>query len=145
MPAPTAGGATGLEPVTGKLEVKVGIADQKASVFEDERLRGLGLSYARRSVAWDVLRSPGEAADLDDWVNGARAMGARVLLTFARSSGNKGRTPPSAADFLRQFKAFRARYPSVKAYAAWNEANDCARARYMPPPRRATSSTGWRA
>ena len=52
-------------------------------------------------------------------------MGARVLLTFARSSGNKGRTPPSAADFLRQFKAFRARYPSVKAYATWNEANHC--------------------
>ena len=117
--------ATALKPVTGKLKVKVGIADQKASVFDDQRLRGLGLGYARRSVAWDALRSPGQAADLDAWVAGARSTGAEVLITFSRSSGRKGRTPPSADAFLTQFRRFRARYPAVKSYAAWNEANHC--------------------
>ena len=40
--------------------LKAGISDQKHEAFADARLRGLGLGYARRSVAWDVLRSPGE-------------------------------------------------------------------------------------
>ena len=121
----SAAGAAGLKPVTGQLKVKVGIADQKASVFEDQRLRGLNLGYARRSVAWDVLRFPGPAADLDAWIAGARSMGAEVLVTFARSSGNKGRKPPTPTAYLKAFRGFRARYPAVKAYAAWNEANHC--------------------
>jgi hypothetical protein len=123
--APSAPAATALKPVTGKLKVKIGIADQKASIFDDERLRGLGLGYARRSVAWDALRDPGTAAELDRWVAGARAIGAEVLITFSRASGVKGRTPPSADAFLTQFRRFRHRYPAVKAYAAWNEANHC--------------------
>jgi len=125
LSGPSSAAAAGLKPLTGQLELKVGIADQKASVFDDERLRGLGLGYARRSVAWDALRSPGQAADLDAWVAGARSTGAEVLITFSRSSGRKGRTPPSADAFLTQFRRFRARYPAVKAYAAWNEANHC--------------------
>jgi hypothetical protein len=121
---PPAGAAT-VSPVTGKLKVKVGIADQKAVGFADPRLRGLGLGYARRSVAWDALKSAGETARLDAWIAGARSMGAQPLLTFARASGPSGRKPPTAAAFKTQFLRFHARYPDVKTYSAWNEANEC--------------------
>jgi hypothetical protein len=117
--------AAGLTSVTGPLKVKVGIADQKAGIFGDARLRALHLGYARRSVAWDTLRSPSATADLDAWVAGARAIGAEPLLTFARSSGRGGRKPPTPAAFLAQFLRFRARYPTITTYSAWNEANQC--------------------
>jgi hypothetical protein len=122
--ASTAGAAT-VTPVTGKLKVKVGIADQKPDGFADARLRGLGLRYARLSVAWDALKSVGETARLDAWVAGARSMGAEPLITFARPTGPSGRKPPTAAAFKTQFLRFHARYPDVKTYSAWNEANQC--------------------
>ena len=121
---PPAGGATVI-PVKGKLKVKVGIADQKPSGFADARLRGLGLRYARLSVAWDTLKTPGETARLDAWVAGARSMGAEPLITFARPTGPSGRKPPTAAAFKTQFLGFRARYPDIRTYSSWNEANQC--------------------
>jgi len=122
--APGASGA-GLRAVTGPLSVKVGIADQKASAFDDARLRGLGLRYARRSVAWDSLRSTRQTAEVDNWVAGAKAVGAEPLLTFSRSSGPRGRRPPTAAALTREFRRFRRRYPAIKTYSTWNEANQC--------------------
>lgn len=122
-----AGAAIKLKRVTGKLDVKVGIADQKAEVFDDERLRDLGLGYARRSVAWDALRHRDQRTALDDWVRGAELAGAEPLITFSRSRKVAGRRhrPPTAKQFLREFLRFRKRYPSLKTWASWNEANMC--------------------
>lgn len=122
-----AGAAIKLRPVTGELETKIGIADQKAEVFADERLHDLGFGYARRSVAWDALRHRDQREELDAWVAGAEAMGAEPLITFARSRRTTGRRyiPPTADQVLREFLRMRKRYPRVKTWAAWNEANMC--------------------
>ncbi len=123
----TAGAATKLTPVTGKLKTKIGIADQKAAVFDEQRLRDVGFGYARRSVAWDALRYADQRADLDAWVAGASLMGADPLITLARSRRTTGRVyrPPTGVQYLREFLRFRKRYPSVKTWSAWNEANMC--------------------
>jgi hypothetical protein len=121
--APSGAGAVGLRPVSGALKVKVGIADQKATTFDDQRLQGLGLGYARRSVAWDALRFSDQRADLDAWVEGVQRMGAEPLVTFARSRAR--RRPPGGTEFLLEFNRFHKRYPGVKTYSAWNEANHC--------------------
>lgn len=125
--APSGAGAAGLRPVTGPLKVKVGIADQKPTAFDDQRLHGLGLGYARRSVAWDALRFSDQRADLDAWVEGVQRMGAEPFITFARSRDRPGRRhrPPGGTEFLLEFNRFRKRYPDVKTYSAWNEANHC--------------------
>jgi hypothetical protein len=124
---PGAGAAGKLKSVTGKLTVKIGIADQKASVFDDERLRDLKIRYVRRSVAWDALHFADERAALDAWVDGAEAMGAEPLITFARSRKIAARQHrlPSGQQFLREFMRFRKRYPRVKTWSTWNEANQC--------------------
>jgi hypothetical protein len=121
------GAAIKLTPVTGKLKTKIGIADQKAEVFDDERLRGLGFGYSRRSVAWDALRHSEQRAELDDWVAGAGVMGADPMITLARSRKTTGRryVPPTGAQYLREFLRMRKRYPTVKTWATWNEANMC--------------------
>ncbi|MBW3654294.1 MAG: hypothetical protein KY433_12100, partial [Actinobacteria bacterium] len=122
-----AGAAIKLTPVSGKLKAKIGIGDQKAEVFDDERLRDLGFGYVRRSVAWNALRYADQRAELDDWVAGAQLMGAEPLITLARSRTTTGRTyrPPTAVQYLREFLRLRKRYPSVKTWSAWNEANMC--------------------
>lgn len=116
-----------LKPVTGTLTTKIGIADQKPSVFDDQRLRDLRLGYARRSVPWDALRHDDLRADLDAWVRGAQLMGAEPLITFSRSrTTSAGRhVLPSPTRFLGEFRRFRARYPGVRTWSTWNEANHC--------------------
>jgi hypothetical protein len=124
---PAGAGAAGLRPVTGPLKVKLGIADQKAATFDDERLHGLGIRYARRSVAWDALRFRDQRDELDAWVAGVQRMGAEPLITFARSRHREDRLNrlPGGTEFLGEFNRFRKRYPGVKTYSAWNEANHC--------------------
>lgn len=122
-----AGSAIELRPVSGKLETKIGIADQKPWVFGDERLADLGFGYTRRSVAWDALRYRDQREDLDAWVDGAESVGAEPLITLARSRRTIGRRyrPPTPAQILREFLRMRKRYPGVKTWSAWNEANMC--------------------
>jgi hypothetical protein len=123
----SSGAAIKLTPVTGKLNTKIGIADQKAEVFDDENLGEMGFGYARRSVAWDALRYADQRADLDAWVKGARLMEVEPLITLARSGKTTGRLyrPPTTAQYLREFLRLRKRYPKVKTWSAWNEANMC--------------------
>jgi hypothetical protein len=109
-----------------QLELKIGIAEQKAAVFDDVRLQALGVRYARRSVPWDALRFPEQAADLDAWVLGAQRTGAEPMITFARSRDAPRRhKPPGTNEFLVQFRRFRTRYPAIRVYSSWNEANEC--------------------
>ena len=125
LPAASAHAAD-LRPVTGATTAKIGIADQKASAFDDVRLRQLGIRQVRRSVPWDVLRFPDQAAELVRWIEGARTAGAEALITFARSRNEARRhSPPGPTEFLDEFRRFRARFPTVRNYVAWNEANHC--------------------
>jgi hypothetical protein len=127
LAAAGAGDAAQLRQVSGPLKVRIGIADQKAKAFDDARLQDLGVRYARRSVAWDALRFPDQVDDLDAWMAGVRLMGADPLITFARSRDRPGRRArvPGPTEYLQMFKRFRKRYPDVKTFSAWNEANSC--------------------
>jgi len=122
--AGTAAGSA--RPPADQLKTKIGIADQKPGVFDDERLGNLGVGYARHSVPWDALRFPEQVADLDAWVRGAQRIGAEPMITFSRSRDLPRRhKPPGSNEFLIQFRRFRARYPSIRTYSSWNEANHC--------------------
>ena len=104
--------------------VQLGIADQKADMFTDPRFLGLGLKTARRSVAWDTFQYDWQIADIEDWLNKARAAGVRPLITFARSRiQSKIHQVPTRAQWLAGFKAFRQRFPWVTDFVASNESN----------------------
>jgi hypothetical protein len=120
----TARGDTRLHPVKGALHVKVGIADQKDDVFGDDRFLDLGVRYARRSVSWDVTRDARLTAELDAWLQKARAARVEPLITFARSHREgRRRIQPTAAQYEREVRAFKRRWPWVKAFSSWNEVN----------------------
>lgn len=105
---------------------QVGIGDQKAHMFADPRFLSLGLSYARRAVAWDALDVGYQSADIGGWLRAARAARVSPLISFdhSRRDGHH-RILPTVKQFRHQFARFHARYPWVTDYATWNEANYC--------------------
>jgi hypothetical protein len=104
---------------------QVGLGDQKASVFSDPRLRGLGLRYARLIVPWDAATS--EPALVDQWLAAVAAAGMvpHVAFEHLRSDDCPGRNcvVPSQAQYGAAIRRFVARFPSVRTYTTWNEAN----------------------
>jgi hypothetical protein len=102
----------------------IGIADQKPDMFSDPRFLAGDIQFARRAVAWDALTSPTQTAQIDAWMNAARAAHVNPLLSFTNSSTNR-RELPTPERLLYEFRRFRARYPWVTDYATWNEANHC--------------------
>lgn len=102
----------------------VGIADQKAAMFDDPRFAALGLRTARVYVPYDVTTNRHQLELLDRWMAGAERKGIAPLVTLERSSDPRKRgRAPSVALYRRQVRKLRRRYPFVKAYSVWNEAN----------------------
>src|SRR5215211_1228434 len=111
-----------LAPPAGALTV--GIADNKPDMFADPRFAAVGIRYARLSIGWDALSSPWQLAQLDAWLVAARAAQVEPLISFGHSRTDRRRVP-TPERLLYEFRRFRVRYPWVKEYAAWNEANHC--------------------
>lgn len=106
--------------------VVVGMGDQKASVFSDARLTGLGLRYARLIVPWDAATS--EPGTVDAWLAavGAAGMTPHVAFEHLRSDACPSArrcVVPTAAQYGAAVRRFIARWPQVRTYTTWNEAN----------------------
>jgi hypothetical protein len=114
--------ALALLPAAAHAAVGIGIADNKPDMFGDARFQALRLGYARVDVRWDVFADPAAAAQLDRWMAGARATGARPLVTFDRSPRRPSYNP-SPGQLAAALKQLRRRYPFVKDVSTWNEAN----------------------
>jgi hypothetical protein len=103
----------------------IGIGEQKVSMFSDPHWKRLGLRDVRYIAPWDSLKDPRQRELLDNWVAAARASGSRMLIGFERSlrSPEAAKTLPRPRQFERQFVRIRARYPDVRDWIVWNEAN----------------------
>jgi hypothetical protein len=116
----------------------IGIAEQKPEMFSDARFAQLGITHVRLNVAWDVLKSKRDAAALDDYMALADAHGASVLVTIDRSRAPTTRHKlPSVTDYRKQLSALHKRYPRVREFSAWNEANHSGQPTYRHPERAA--------
>jgi hypothetical protein len=114
--------AVALLPAAAHASVGIGIADNKADMFGDPRYQALHLGYARLDLRWDVFSDAGATAQLDKWMAGAKATGARPLVTFDRSPSRPSYNP-GPNQLAGALKAIRAKYPFVKDFSSWNEAN----------------------
>ena len=104
--------------------VRVGIGDQKADMFSDPRFVALGVRYARIAVGWDVMTTPWELEALDNWLQKARVLNVQPLISIGHSRTQR-RSLPSPERLKYEFRTMRERFPWVKTYATWNEANHC--------------------
>jgi polysaccharide biosynthesis protein PslG len=102
----------------------IGVGEQDPAMFSDARWKALHAHNVRLVVSWDVLWVRGELAPLDTYMRAARRARARVLVTFAHSrvEGHEDDIP-NRTTWRKLFGQFRKRYPRVKDFQAWNEAN----------------------
>ena len=113
-------------PASANAAFTVGFGEQRASMFADPNWQALGLKEARLVVGWDALTVSWQRAEVDAWVTAAQAAGARPLIALTRSrTPSRARRIPTRAQYKKAFLEFRARYPLVKDYITWNEANHC--------------------
>jgi hypothetical protein len=105
--------------------VTLGIGEQQPGMFSDPYWAQLGIPHARFLTQWDALRHKRERGLLDAWVEAARAAGAQMTIAFTHShrARRDPREFPTRAQFRAAFAAFRARYPDVRDWIVWNEAN----------------------
>src|SRR5688500_13635552 len=110
---------------SARAAVPVGLSDQHAAALLDPRVSALGLRSARIVAAWDAALTP--SPELDEWLRTARGLGLDAYVTFGPPRGEDCRPGPCAlpspAELRTAFTAFRARWPWVTAFGAWNEGN----------------------
>jgi hypothetical protein len=124
LPASAAGAPPPTVPVTGPLEVQLGIADQKPALFGDPRFTALGVRHVRRAVAWDTFDHDWQVREVDEYLLRAHAAGLSPLVVFDKSRVDARRAVvPTRAQLRAVFRRFRTRYPYVTDFGAWNEPN----------------------
>ncbi|HMJ32326.1 MAG TPA: hypothetical protein VK501_00300 [Baekduia sp.] len=111
-----------LPAAAAQAKVAVGIADNKSDMFTDARFAALHVKYVRVMVRYDAMHDAPTRTWLDGWMAGAEAQGLKPLVTFDRSPKRTSYNP-SAAQMAKSMKDLRKRYPFVKEFATWNEAN----------------------
>ena len=119
----------------------VGIGDQKTTMFEDQRMTWLGIRHARLVVPWYVMggrKNRRERSYVDAWLRSARRARVQPMIVFGHGySGRMRRYLPKAREFRTAVRRFRRRYPWVRTFVAWNEANHCSQPTCNRPERAA--------
>jgi hypothetical protein len=105
--------------------VAVGIGEQNPDLFEDERFQSTGIRHARLIVPYDVVKVGGLWLHVADvWLDRARRAGIEPLVSFSHSFVKRRQFRlPSAREYTARVREFRARYPWVREFSTWNEAN----------------------
>jgi hypothetical protein len=107
-------------------KIQIGISEQNPNVFLDRYYKPLGVKYARIVVPWDILKRtdywPGY---LQAWLNGAKATNTEPHVAFnvrdlAPKNLGKG---PTLGQYRTLIRGFRKKYPQVRVFTPWNEAN----------------------
>jgi hypothetical protein len=103
----------------------VGISDGGAGIFSDWRFTDLGVRHVRLVVPWDVaLNGPEET---DRYLDAAKASGIDVHVAFEHGRVDGCPAAPCALPTVVQYREavgkFRARWPWVTSFTAWNEAS----------------------
>ena len=105
--------------------VTVGLSDQQAASWQEPGLRSLGLRHARLVVPWDAATS--EPARVQAWLSAVSAAGmaSHVAFEHLRSDRCPGSpcVVPGRARYRAAVEAFIGRFPAVRTFTAWNEAN----------------------
>lgn len=127
-------------PAVAAERLVVGIGDQKSQMFTDPRLPWLGVEHARLVVPWYVAdgSNPAELEHVRSWLRSARRAGVEPLVGFGHGFEGISRIYlPKVAEYRRAVRQFRRRFPQVRRFIAWNEANHCSQPTCRKPERAA--------
>ncbi len=101
----------------------IGLADNRPETIIDSRFKKSGIKQMRVVVPYDDIERRGiRLRYLDAWFDTAKANGIEPLVSFYRSYRSM-HLLPSVATYRRNFRLFRRRYPWVRYFSTWDEAN----------------------
>jgi hypothetical protein len=105
--------------------VVVGMGENTGALFDDPLFLDTRIRHVRLIVPYDVVRTGGRLlAHTDAWLASARRRELEPLVSFAYSLRRKKRWHmPSVHEYGERVAEFRTRYPWVRDYSTWNEAN----------------------
>jgi hypothetical protein len=103
----------------------LGIADQSVAMLGDPRFAALGVADTRIVVPYDVASDPAQLAHYAPVIDTAQLRAVRVLVAFVQSARSPGHLP-GPREYMRAVRGFRARFPAVREFTVWNEANHAA-------------------
>ena len=110
-----------------RIDIRVGIGNQSATMFASPFYQELRLRLTRYFIEWNAIDQPDQLAKADEFVATARANGVKVLMHISTDNINaEPRSPlPSARGYRRKVHALVKRYKpqGVSDWGAWNEAN----------------------
>jgi hypothetical protein len=104
----------------------IGIGEQSPAIFSSKPWYQLGTPDVRYIAAWDALNVKWERDEMDAYMAAAENANARVLVGFGHSRSphlSRRKMLPSPKRYRKEFLRFRKRYPLVKQWLTWNEAN----------------------
>src|SRR3954466_13466613 len=123
-----------------RTNVRVGIADQNAAMFNAARYRSLHLKITRYFIRWDAKNVPGDIAAADNFVRTARKRHVRVLMHISTNTFvEKAAHLPSLSEYKRDVGYLVRRYRKlgVRDWGSWNEMNHKTQPTYKSPKRAA--------
>ena len=115
---------------------QIGMSDQKLGMWQDPRFEQLGIRHVRLLVYYNLVLK-NDFSRYDAWMRQAHARGDDVLLTINQHSSMSTRALPTLRQYRRVVRKLRARYPWVRTWAAWNEANHKKQPLFRKPRRAA--------
>ncbi len=121
---------------TAHARFTLGIDAQNTVMLDDPRFHALGVKHMRVVVPYNTMTDPVAVARYTPIFEQARARNVRVLVAFNHSTRNALKLP-SVAQYSRQIRAFRARFPWVTELTVWNEANHATQPTFRNPRRAA--------
>jgi Glycosyl hydrolase catalytic core len=120
----------------------IGYGDQHAEMFADPLFTGLGVRDSRIVVEWDTFRSVDKTAQLDEWMAAARAAHVRPLVAIEHSwTAGRQKLAPTPRQYTALVRQLHTRYPEVRAFSPWNEANHSSQPTARKPQ---LAATYWR-
>jgi hypothetical protein len=122
---------------------RVGVGEQNPQMFDSPTWQSLKLKRVRYLVPWDYAKHAGQRAEVEHFMNTARAYRQDVLVAFTarrgcysasgRYSKKKACRAPSAKKYRSAYRAFDKKFPWVRTYSAWNEINHKSQPTFKSP------------
>jgi Glycosyl hydrolase catalytic core len=141
-------------PAAAQAKLTVGIAENNPQLFDDPLFTQLGAKHSRLVVSWNVATAANDEVNrVIEYLRAAERTGVTPLVTFEHARGdasicnrrinrNKAQCKlPTAKQYERSLRAFKALFPTVRTVVAWNEINHFTQPTYRNPKAAARFTT----
>lgn len=100
----------------------VGLGDEYAQMFSNPLWQQLHTKIARYIAPYDAVAHRDSLARATAWIKAAEEQHAQILVAFYHSEHTPTKLP-SVSQYAHDVQKFIKRFPQVRQYQAWDEAN----------------------